>query len=912
MSSESCGCRGGCKEAKRYTPMRIYNPAGLSSLSYRIGTHARFKADMLVDVASQNALSKLTTRSDADLTISLLDSWATVADVLTFYQERIANEGFLKTATERRSVLWLARSIGYELRPGVAASTYLAFSLDSSTGSPKKATVSKQTKVQSIPAQGETPQVFETIEEIKAKQVWNEMKPRINKNQDLYVALENGELFLEGTSTKIKIGDGLLFVVSGEPAAFRIVNSVELDNDLQRTRVVIPAGAISEVEPENIGGEEESISVSTIDSDTSFSTSDLETIISSTWTESELEADAALNDWSIDEIADAVNSESEKEEVSEDCVYVFRVKCGVFGNNAPLWSSLPVSQRYPTYQVIGEEGEYESLDAVYTNDWDSDESPIDVNKDFEGNSYGAGQIYLDNTYAGISPESWVILNASNWCAYKVTNITETTLTGFSLIGKVTGLTLKYSDPECSFGNFGFRETTVYAMPEKLTLSQVSIDDSITGDEIVLDKMVVGLKEDQPILVSGELEQQLGISKKEIAFLSSIVHFEDGLLMTTLKLADPLTYSYKRDTVSINANLAMATHGETKEEAIGGGDPTQRFQQFTLKQSPLTYVSAYTPSGVESTLEIRVDNVEWTEVESFEDLTHSDNAYVTKRSDEGETNVIFGDGVTGRLPMSGQENIRASYRVGIGSKGMLEAGQLSLLMTRPLGVRSVTNPLKTSGGTDPESLDDACKNAPRTVLTLDRIVSLEDFKYFAQGFAGIGKAASYSVMVDGADVVLLAIASSYGEEVDKSSALYTNLRGAIESYKDPTAKYVVKSFVKRMFNIEAKITVSSDRRFEDVKPEVENALKTTFSFDERNFSQAVTISEVILAIQGVEGVEAVNIVYLYEYDSEADSQVESRQEIIRATGEKDEEDGLVTPSILVVNENGITIEEMNEA
>jgi len=50
--------------------------------------------------------------------------------VLTFYQERIANEGYLGTATERRSILELARLVGYELRPGVAASVYLAYVLD--------------------------------------------------------------------------------------------------------------------------------------------------------------------------------------------------------------------------------------------------------------------------------------------------------------------------------------------------------------------------------------------------------------------------------------------------------------------------------------------------------------------------------------------------------------------------------------------------------------------------------------------------------------------------------------------------------------------------------------------------------------------------------------------------------------
>ena len=44
--------------------------------------------------------------------------------MLTFYQERIANEAYLRTATERVSLLELARLIDYELRPGVAASTY--------------------------------------------------------------------------------------------------------------------------------------------------------------------------------------------------------------------------------------------------------------------------------------------------------------------------------------------------------------------------------------------------------------------------------------------------------------------------------------------------------------------------------------------------------------------------------------------------------------------------------------------------------------------------------------------------------------------------------------------------------------------------------------------------------------------
>ena len=62
------------------------------------------------------ALRSLTTRDPDDFTIALLDGWATLADVLTFYQERIANELWLRTATERDSILRLAQLIGYRLK----------------------------------------------------------------------------------------------------------------------------------------------------------------------------------------------------------------------------------------------------------------------------------------------------------------------------------------------------------------------------------------------------------------------------------------------------------------------------------------------------------------------------------------------------------------------------------------------------------------------------------------------------------------------------------------------------------------------------------------------------------------------------------------------------------------------------
>src|SRR5262245_9821201 len=170
-----CGC---CQGVEKLTPASVENLPGLSALAYRVGTHGSFKTTMQASLSGEAGLRGLTTREDDDPAIATLDGWATVLDVLSFYQERIANEGYLRTATERRSILEMARSIGYELRPGVAAGTFLAFKLETAPGSPLSAEIPVGTKAQSTPAQDETPQTFETTEEIVGWAAWNELKPR--------------------------------------------------------------------------------------------------------------------------------------------------------------------------------------------------------------------------------------------------------------------------------------------------------------------------------------------------------------------------------------------------------------------------------------------------------------------------------------------------------------------------------------------------------------------------------------------------------------------------------------------------------------------------------------------------------------------------------------------------------------
>lgn len=250
---------GCCEGIEPRTPR--YNRPGLSEIAYRLDTHPGFLRRMLANIhlqrppddSSDPPLHSLTTRSKDDPSIAILDAWATVGDVLTFYQERIANEGFLRTATERGSMLQIARAIGYELKPGVAASTHLVFTVEEAPGAPELVDVPLGTRVKSIPDPGKLPQTFENIEDIQARADWNALAPRLT------VPLEIGrgttELYLKGVDTRLEPGDGILLVGDEREAPgsegserwdFRFLDTVETIPGENYTHVTWQRGLGSE------------------------------------------------------------------------------------------------------------------------------------------------------------------------------------------------------------------------------------------------------------------------------------------------------------------------------------------------------------------------------------------------------------------------------------------------------------------------------------------------------------------------------------------------------------------------------------------------------------------------------------------------------------------------------------------
>ncbi|BAY24881.1 hypothetical protein NIES2100_46790 [Calothrix sp. NIES-2100] len=399
-------------------------------------------------------------------------------------------------------------------------------------------------------------------------------------------------------------------------------------------------------------------------------------------------------------------------------------------------------------------------------------------------------------------------------------------------------------------------------------------------------------------------QPAKVDDETVSEVCAIATPPEDQILPILKLQQPLQNCYDPETTIVYANVVAATQGETIPEVLGSGNGTLKNQRFTLKKPPLTYVAAPTPSGNQSTLEVYVDGVRWEEVRFLYGLSNLDQNYITRIDDDGSTRVIFGDGKSGaRLP-TGQENISAIYRTGIGLGGNINQNLLTQLKTRPLGIQGVTNPVPATGAASRESMEEARISAPLTVRTLDRIVSRQDFEDFTRAFAGIGKAQVKVVQIGATQIVHLTIAAIGGAAVLPESSLYQNLVTAIDTARDPVQVAVqVQSYKPLYFNVDAKIIIDSKRQPEPVLAAVRQAIKAKFAFENRLFAQPVTSAEAIAAMQSVPGVVAVDLngLYLRGFSKTVE------ESLIAQEATWNQQKNQISPAeMLLLNPNGITL------
>ncbi|KUL45639.1 putative baseplate assembly protein [Streptomyces regalis] len=490
-------------------------------------------------------------------------------------------------------------------------------------------------------------------------------------------------------------------------------------------------------------------------------------------------------------------------------------------------------------------------------------------------------LQLDTVHTGITVGSWVAIQRPAKGAQggvpgdaKLASVTTQVVaartaayTNYGITGRGTELTL--ADPwldEFDVLLSHIRDTTVHAAGEPLRLADEPLGEDVHGNEIELATLYDGLRPGRTLIVSGErsdIPGTAGVQATEVVTIAAADPAVDPQLPgdhvhTRLILTADLAHRYRRETVRILGNVVEATHGESREEAIGSGDSDRVNQTFALWQSPLTWLADDNPLGATPVLEVRVDGVLWHEVDSLAGRGPGEQVYITGSTADGGTTVTFGDGINGaRLP-SGHENIRARYRFGTGKAANVAADRITQPLTRPLGVTQVTNPRPAKGGADADGPGLTRRTIPLAVSALDRLVSASDYEDFARSRAGIGRAAARELFDGRRRVLHVTVAGTDDVPIDGDSDTLRALRGALTEYGDLNLPVRVDVRELVLLLVAAKVKVARDHAWEVVQPRLRQALLRRLGYEGRELGRPARLSDVLATAHSVPGVDYIDV------------------------------------------------------
>lgn len=911
-------------------PVTPYNSPGLSAIRYRIGTFTTFRRAMLDDVPlvkvpkdtrvepprdRPNPFAKWHEGMQGDYHTTLIELWAYLADVLTFYQERIANEAFVSTATQRDSLRRLVELIGYRPQPGSAATALLAFTIENE----KKVTIPPGFRAGSKAKPGKQAAVFETETGVVAYGQLSAIPLSTVAPINQFARLSDYGLLLGvGSVTSAGVAAANIYgsagatylqtflldsaiesVVSAEPTASIATSSIS-SSAARSAAKASPLVASSGFAVSNINAQ---ILVRSQFGSLYVSNDTRQVVLKGTNTR------LAVGDFVLvvenDDDSDAKGTlrriskvKAEKEtstttirwqeesgvSYANASLYALRVTASPFGSNAPIWKTLPATLTTPDDQ---------HPHPPFEHDWDSDASA-------EFFVAAQGQLFLDSTYDDVNgtPESpgWAVtvtddvsgtppasVNRSDGkmnSVFKVIDASPVNNSGYAMTTKVTRLRLNNA---IASRIFPIRTTAVLAGNEKLELqNNLPLPDPLSGAKLILSGLYPQLVAGQTVILQGNIYDSAA------GEVTDVVNAESGVLaeapvidaennITTVTLKKALEKSYARSGAVLFANVIEATQGETvRDEILGSGDGSE-FQSFKLKKNPLSYLPADDAEGlsaVESSLLVTVNGVRWEEQRTLFESAANGQDYTVSQDDDEKSSVSFGDGSFGARPPTGRDNIHARYRKGLGTSGNVESGGVQQLLDNLTGVKKVANPQSAFGGADRESLDQVRINAPASIRTFGRAVSAADYASLALSYPGVAKASASYVTRDAVTLkslahpyIQLVIATADQKPLSEQLTFALKLRSFLDQRRDPNISLRITDFIPVFIDVSASIEIEDRFPHQGTIAKVQSVLNPIvnpdntagfFAFERLRFGESIHLSAVYAEIQSVPGVKDARI------------------------------------------------------
>ena len=227
----------------------------------------------------------------------------------------------------------------------------------------------------------------------------------------------------------------------------------------------------------------------------------------------------------------------------------------------------------------------------------------------------------------------------------------------------------------------------------------------------------------------------------------------------------------------------------------------------------------------------------------------DKIFQLVTTDNFNATVVFGDNILGVSPREG-DTYFITYRVGGGSRGNIASNVINTNITltdaSAVSVPSlVSNISLATGGSDSETVEHAKKYAPLTFRRQDRLVTLLDFKSFANGFISsygtVGKAtAAVRRAFSSANIIDIYILEKANDfQLRKATPEFkVQLLGSMDPKKMLTDEIVIVDGLIRTLDLA--VTIRVDRELapqeESIKLKARQAILNYFKVDNNDFGQ----------------------------------------------------------------------------
>jgi hypothetical protein len=836
--SSPCECEG-AQEARAVT-----NPPGLSTISDRVGDFSDFRAALLRPLPGEQALG-VWAPAAGDLGLQVLEWWAYLADVLTFYNEQTANESYLRTAKSAERLADLVALIGYVPTPGVAAVGQLA-ALRGAGHPNEPLTLPDSMPVSSTATPGAPSQVFEVQGEASFEGP-SELPVTLEPTNTLTLdGSKEGpaSVLLSGRVSGVKAGDQLLLVEQGWNGAAEdadeswswvsvasVASAIDPGTGAHNTLVTFTSAARfgAKLAPS------EDLSKLLVDDrlpvagdieiklpETSLLRSDAASEIA---TSRDLKAPA--RELSTSEEAPRASSSLESVLGTDETTRIGTVdvsglneatRIGVVDvtglkgiywppRKLPKTDSIPVRQA-PRYQLL--------RPTQTTSLWNHAKSEKKPSEVIASTAPPAVTVHLGASVRAIAPGQLVLFDngASQAPALAlVSSVSESLWTvpypppsskltppdiviAHTELGLVTqdgGVLGDYKDLATVVLRYGFKEVGSIIGTPAPSLPNLPEQAGIPSDWTVPGGGTTAILQDAT--GTGVLVHVTSAGEGQVMLAPS------GPTPWTLSPPLPVPLRLLLDLVPVSRGSTVAS------ETLGSGNAAFTNQSFTLRRSPLTYLSD--GSGVSSTLVVYVDDIAWSEVPSFYGQSAEAQVYTVSLATDGTATVTFGDGVNGARLSSGSGNVIATYRYGSGAASP-PAGRLTTIAKPQPNLASLANPIAVFGGTDPQPIDEVRQNAPASVFTFGRAISGMDYEVIAAQAAGVSRVSALWSF-DGT-TERTAVTIYVGGDAGARAAAQAALAGA----EDPNRPVTVLAATPVEVELSCTLVVAANRRLEAVQ------------------------------------------------------------------------------------------------